>query len=78
MRNGHEGLHVWIAVAFIAIAGIALYLYIPQYKLASGATVGLVLLLVLKHVGLLAAFGAPVLAFLRRLVASHRRPEGEP
>jgi len=68
MKNRHEGALVWIIPAVVAVAGLALYLFIPQYKIASGAAVGLILLLVLKHVGLLATFGAPITALLRKYV----------
>lgn len=65
MTHGHDGLQTWILIAFIAVCGLAAFLFIPQHEIAAGAATGVVMLLVLKHVGLLAALGAPIAGFTR-------------
>ena len=74
MKFDHGDALSWIIVAFVAVAGLALYRYIPQHRLASGTvTAGIIVLMVLKHVGLFSVFGAPSLAFFRSLRDRVRR-----
>lgn len=66
MKLDHGDARVWILVAFVTVAGLAAYRFIPRYHLAAGAaTAGIIALLVLKHVGLLGAFGAPAFGYFR-------------
>lgn len=63
-----------MVVAFVAVAGLVLYRFIPQHRLASGTvTAGIIVLMVLKHVGLFSVIGAPSFAFFRSLVSRLRR-----
>lgn len=75
MRARHGDARIWILAALVGIAGLALYRYIPQSGLASESlAVGLIVLMVLKHVGLAATFGTPLIAFvLGRLLPRLRR-----
>jgi uncharacterized membrane protein YqjE len=74
MRFGHGNARAWTAVAFVTVAGLVLYRFIPQYRLASGTVTAVVIvLLVLKHVGLFSIFGAPSLVFFRSLRDRVRR-----
>jgi hypothetical protein len=77
VRHGHEFLQTWIVVAFIVVVGLAAYLFIPQYRIWSGLGVGLIVLMVLKHVGILASFAAPTTALIRRWTCPHPRNKTE-
>lgn len=74
MKFDHGDARSWIIVAFVVVAGFALYRYIPRHRLASGTiTAGIIVLMVLKHVGLFSVFGAPSLALFRTLRDRVRR-----
>ncbi|HTY50199.1 MAG TPA: hypothetical protein VMB48_10955 [Steroidobacteraceae bacterium] len=75
MKFDHGDARAWLTVPFVVMAGLALYRYIPRHHFASEtATAGVVVLMVLKHVGLFGIFGAPGFAVFRRLRANlHRR-----
>lgn len=66
MTHRHGNLQFWALVAFVAVAGLGLFLFIPRYEIASGAATGLIALMVVKHLGLLASFGAPLSAVARK------------
>lgn len=77
MKHRHGDARIWVLITFVALAGPALYHLIPQHRFASGAlTAGVIALIVLAHFGLVAAFGARSIGFLRARLLSHlRRPE---
>ena len=66
MRHDGIDLRIWLfAVVGVAI-GLAIYFLAPTYRLASGATtVGLIALIVLKHLGMLVAVASPFAALAR-------------
>lgn len=72
-KLGSSGLR--LVLGGVWVAGLAAYRLIPDHRLASGAlTGGLVVLMVLKHVGFFSVFGAPVFAFFRAVLSRlHRR-----
>jgi uncharacterized membrane protein len=75
MKHRHGDVRMWVLVILVAIAGLTLYRLIPQHGVASGALAAAVIaLLILKHLGLLTALGAPTIAFLR---ARLRRRESD-
>lgn len=74
MKVDHGSAYVWAGAASVAVAGLAAYRLIPRYALASGTvTAGVIVLMLLKHVGLFGVIGAPVLTFFRALRARLRR-----
>lgn len=65
-------------MAFVAVAGYALYRFVPRHRLASGTvTAGIIVLMVLKHIGLFSVIGAPRFAFFRSLLSRSRRRAAE-
>jgi uncharacterized membrane protein len=75
MKHRHGDVRMWVLAILVAIAGLTLYRLIPQHRVASGAlAAAVIVLLILKHLGLFAALGAPTIAFLR---AHRRRPESD-
>ena len=78
LKHGHGGARDWILVAFTTVVGLTAYLFIPQEKVpADAAAIGIIALLVLKHLGLLAALGAPIATLVRtRLLPLLRRRAG--
>jgi hypothetical protein len=79
MKHLHSRASIWILVAFVAVVGLTLYRFIPPYRLASGTiTAAIIALVVLKHVGLLSAFGGPLFVFIRtHLLTRLRRRANE-
>ena len=75
MKLDHGDARSWVAIAFVTVAGLAAYRLIPHYHLTAGAlTSAIIVLMVLKHVGLLSTFGAPIFGFIRaRLQGRARR-----
>lgn len=74
MRFNHGDARVWVLAMFVAVAGLAVYRLIPHYRLASGTvTAGIIVLMVIKHVGLVSVFGAPGFAYSRALIGRLRR-----
>jgi hypothetical protein len=78
-RPGHGDARDLVAIAFVVVAGLGVFLFIPQLEIPSGAAAtGIVALLVLKHLGLLAVVGAPLAGFVRSHVLPRlRRKAGE-
>jgi hypothetical protein len=60
-----------VLVGFVVVAGLGVFLFIPQFEVPTGvAASGIVLLLVLKHLGLLAAVAVPLAKFVRNHLRS--------
>ena len=62
-----------LGIQRVVVAGIGLFLFIPQFEIPTGvAASGIVLLLVLKHLGLLAAVSVPLVKLARSHLRSRR------
>lgn len=62
-----------VLIGFVAVAGLGVFLFIPQFEIPTGvAASGIVLLLVLKHLGLLAAVSVPLVKLARNHLRSRR------
>jgi hypothetical protein len=73
MRHGPD-LRIWLLALIGVAVGLTIYFAAPSYRLASGATTtGLVALIVLKHLGMLAAVASPFGALARTARVNARR-----
>jgi hypothetical protein len=57
-------LHSGWYFASTFIMGLLLLFYVPNHKISGGLALGVMVVLVLKHVGLFIVFGAPLVGVL--------------
>lgn len=64
---------VWLVLASTFIMGALLLFYVPRHRISGGLALGVMAVLVLKHVGLLMIIGSPLAALLKtkRLLRKH-------
>jgi hypothetical protein len=55
----------WMLLATALAAGLALFVLVPNHKISGALALGIVAILVLKHVGLLMIVGAPLTGLLK-------------
>jgi hypothetical protein len=66
MKLKHRDAHIWILAALVSLLGVAVYHFSPRNApVPAAATAGILVLILLKHVGLFSALGAPIAALLR-------------
>ena len=54
----------WLLLASVFIIGLLLF-FVPSHKISGGLALGVVAILVLKHIGLLMIFGSPTIGALK-------------
>jgi hypothetical protein len=55
----------WLVLASSFIIGLLLLFYVPSHKLSGGLALGVVAVLVLKHVGLFMILGSPMVGLVK-------------
>ena len=62
----------WLVLAATFIMGLLLLFYVPNHKVSGGLALGVMAVLVLKHIGLLMILGSPVAGLLNVATAAQQ------